>query len=294
MNLLLDGRVVRSATGDEDEGLSWKGWDVRELRGKRARLQIVDPRSDGWGHINVDHILLADAPARSAGESVLWADFGPDFYAAVSWSDLPKRRIWIGWMSNWQYAGKLPTSPWRGAMSIPRELSLGQTKEGLRLVQKPVRELERLRGPEKDWSAPGGVEELNKAIAAADVGSSYEFLLDVSVPANGSAGFRIGGTAFRCDGQTWELLYTRAGSEAEQLHRDFPKTESIPIEFTDQTVQFHVYVDASSIEVFADHGTRAITSLNFPSRENQALEIFATNDAKIRSLKLWLLKPAWK
>src|SRR5439155_17722147 len=113
-----------------------------------AFLQLVDRHAGGWGHINLDQVVLANEPARPAAEGALWADFGPDFYAAVSYSDIPKqdgRRIWLGWMSNWQYAGDVPTSPWRGAMTVPRELILRSTSSGLRLVQKPVREIEALR-----------------------------------------------------------------------------------------------------------------------------------------------------
>ena len=41
-------------------------------------------------------------------------------------------------MNNWQYANEIPTSPWRGAMTIPRSVSLRETSEGYRLVQTPV------------------------------------------------------------------------------------------------------------------------------------------------------------
>lgn len=77
-------------------------------------------------------------------------DAGPDCYAAVTWSDVPPedgRRLWIGWMRNWRYARDVPTFPWRGAMTVPRELRLRRFPEGVRLVQRPVAELARLRGP---------------------------------------------------------------------------------------------------------------------------------------------------
>src|SRR5207247_4390683 len=98
---------------------------------------------------------LADAPARAAAEGALWADYGRDFYAAVSWSDVPKRdgrRLWVGWMSNWEYANDVPTSPWRSAMSLPRELALRGTPEGLRLIQQPARELSKLRDQHQRFS----------------------------------------------------------------------------------------------------------------------------------------------
>lgn len=72
MNLLIDGEVVRTATGPNTqpggfEELDWEGWDVAEFQGQEAVIQIVDRRSGGWGHINVDHIVQSDTEARSLG-----------------------------------------------------------------------------------------------------------------------------------------------------------------------------------------------------------------------------------
>ncbi len=65
MNLLVDGQVVRTATGPNtqpggSEALDWKSWDVSDLADQQVVLQIVDDRSGGWGHVNVDHIVQSD------------------------------------------------------------------------------------------------------------------------------------------------------------------------------------------------------------------------------------------
>ena len=65
MNLIVDGKVVRSATGPNTEAgssetLTEFAWDVSEFSGRRAKIVIVDNRKGGWGHINVDHIMLTD------------------------------------------------------------------------------------------------------------------------------------------------------------------------------------------------------------------------------------------
>jgi hypothetical protein len=60
VNLLVDGKGVRTAVGRGVEQLTWHSWDVRDLAGKQAVLQIVDKASGPWGHINVDQIELAD------------------------------------------------------------------------------------------------------------------------------------------------------------------------------------------------------------------------------------------
>ena len=71
MNLLVEGKVVRTATGPNDrpggsETLDWASWDVKDLRGKKATLQIVDHHTGGWGHVNVDQIVQSDKQAQSA------------------------------------------------------------------------------------------------------------------------------------------------------------------------------------------------------------------------------------
>lgn len=67
INLLVDGEVVRTATGPNSspggsETLAWHSWNVEEFAGKMAVIQIVDQRSGGWGHINVDHLVQSNLP----------------------------------------------------------------------------------------------------------------------------------------------------------------------------------------------------------------------------------------
>ena len=59
-----------------------------------------------------------------------WADYGPDDYAGVTWGNTPGRHIFLSRMSNWEYANQVPTSPWRNAMTVPRELALQQVGIG--------------------------------------------------------------------------------------------------------------------------------------------------------------------
>ena len=61
VNLMVDDKVVRTRTGQDSEHLDWASWDVSGLKGKRARIQIVDRSIAGWGHICVDQITMSDA-----------------------------------------------------------------------------------------------------------------------------------------------------------------------------------------------------------------------------------------
>ena len=82
-------------------------------------------------------------------------DFGSDFYAPQTWFNTPGRRILAGWQNNWHYAHQVPTTPWRGQLSIPRDLGLIRDSGSYWLTQTPVQELAVLRN-----SALGGVTRL--------------------------------------------------------------------------------------------------------------------------------------
>lgn len=60
LNLVVDGKAVRTAAGRNDERLERRVWDVREFEGRQAHLEIVDAQRGPWGHVNVDEIALRD------------------------------------------------------------------------------------------------------------------------------------------------------------------------------------------------------------------------------------------
>jgi fructan beta-fructosidase len=99
INLLLDGKSVRTATGPNDkpggsEHLDWQQWDVGEFAGKSVGIEIVDEATGGWGHICVDHIIQTDR--RLPG---ILTDAKREFVAEKRYLNLPvkhggpKRRL---------------------------------------------------------------------------------------------------------------------------------------------------------------------------------------------------------
>lgn len=76
INLLVDGKVVRTATGHNREQLEPHSWNVKDLVGKSAQLEIVDAESGGWGHINVDQIEFRDEPMGDSVPLRRRPDFG--------------------------------------------------------------------------------------------------------------------------------------------------------------------------------------------------------------------------
>lgn len=91
VNLLVDGKLVRTATGKNEERLGWVNWNLREFAGKEARIEIVDRESGPWGHINVDQIVLRDVPEPPpSGTLPQQPDFGTMGLAILSGGTTPQ------------------------------------------------------------------------------------------------------------------------------------------------------------------------------------------------------------
>ncbi len=76
-------------------------------------------------------------------KNIKWIDYGRDNYAGVTFNNAPgDRRIFLGWMSNWDYAAKLSSPIWRGSMTSPRELTLIENNGEILLSALPIKELE--------------------------------------------------------------------------------------------------------------------------------------------------------
>jgi len=306
LNLLVESNVVRTATGDNNERLAWKSWDIRDLHGKRARLEIVDQETGGWGHINLDQIIFADIPAHAGTQRALWADFGPDFYAAVSWNDAPNRddrRLFLGWMSNWQYANDVPTSPWRNAMSFPRELFLRQSTNGLRLMQQPIREFRKLHEQKfqlsnvnvlraNEWfrteKIAGPLWQIDAEIQSTNANARFSFEL-----LRGTDHGTNHATVLECDLKRRVLYLDRTHSGRTDFHRAFPGAYEGPLTSGTGPVHLRIFIDTSSVEVFANDGETVLTSLVFPSTSGQLpIKLWASSDAVfVRQLTVWSLKP---
>ena len=253
------------------------------------------------GQFDGSHFRL-EGPGSWPGEG-LWADYGRDCYAAVSWSDIPKadgRRIWLGWMSNWEYAQEIPTAPWRNAMTIPRELSLRETAEGLRLIQKPVRELERLRGRRQAFRG-GTIGQANQWMRkAAIAGDSLEMILNLEPAGTGQCGARVlkgpeEQTIVGFDEVSSRVFVDRSHSGNTSFHKAFPGIHHALTRKREGRLELHVFIDACSVECFVNQGEVALTELVFPGDASRQLELFArASEAKVHSVEIWSLKSAFR
>jgi fructan beta-fructosidase len=233
-------------------------------------------------------------------ETILWLDYGRDNYAGVSWSDIPDgdgRRIYIGWMSNWRYANQVPSKEWRGAMTLPRELSLSSSKDGIRIIQKPVSEISRLRKNSRFQhnitiedrnpvclALNNQLMEINLEIEKIDA-SKFDMVLQNS---------KAEETTISFDVEKETLVVDRTKSGEHSFSTSFPIIQEAPLKLKGNQIKIQMFIDASSIEVFANDGEIAITSLLFPSEELKEL-LLSSQDGrmKVTYLELTELGSIW-
>ncbi|KUG53879.1 glycosyl hydrolase family 32 [Kocuria rosea subsp. polaris] len=297
VSLLVDGKTVRSATGDNSETLDWKSWDLRPFRGQQATIRITDNNRAGWGHVLADEFTLSDTRALPRMEEHDWLDWGKDYYATVSFHNAPEnRRIMLGWMNNWDYGQDTPTTTWRGAMALPREVTLTQTPQGPRLRQDVVAEISTLRDTTSQYTAPAqdvpaGTHalpvsgELVQIDAEFSPGTAEDFGL--TVLGNATEATRIGYST--TEGR---LYVDRRNSGNDSFHPAFASLDDAPVALDNGRLRLRIYLDRSSVEVFAQDGTTTITDQVFPSAGATQIGLYSQGGtARLESLNITPLTP---
>jgi fructan beta-fructosidase len=241
--------------------------------------------------------------AETPADQELWADYGKDFYATNSFSDIPAkdgRRIWIGWISNWRYANTEPTKLWRGAQSLPRVLHLKTYPDGIRLVQAPVKEVERLRTKQLLHGGRFSIQQANNEIHAANVqGDTLEIEAEIAPHVAHEIGFRLRKganeeTLVGISARTHELFIDRTRSGLVSFSPDFPGRHHATLHWT-SPVKLHIFLDRSSVEVFANDGETVLTDRVYPSAGSDGLELFSdSGGSQVQLLTIWKLGSIWK
>jgi fructan beta-fructosidase len=196
-----------------------------------------------------------------------WADYGADEYAGVTYSNTGNRRIFLGWMSNWQYAMAVPTKEWRSAMTIPRELMLKKIGKGYYLASEPVKELNLIKGP---LLLLPNTEEAERVGNQYELNISMEKLKSFFITLSNDKGEKLI-VGFDLSKNEWYIDRAAAGESG--FSKDFIKYISSPRIATGSGSDITMIVDAASVELFADKGLTTMTSIFFPQRPLNKISI---------------------
>ncbi|MEZ2390328.1 glycoside hydrolase family 32 protein [bacterium RCC_150] len=246
---------------------------------------------------NFDGVRFAEEPSTQHKDSRWldgpWLDWGRDYYAAVSFSGLPHRRIMMGWMSNWEYAATTPTGDWRSAMALPREVTLRSVNGRTRLVQAPIapRVTETANAADAPGAAPASD---NTLIATVQRSNACRVRLSGPAPKRGTLGLNFrtddGDSAtIVLDLTAGELRFDRTRSGLVDFHTTFPSIEHAPLDLTNERITLEVYIDACSLEVFAQGGLTTLTNLVFPRGEDLEISFFSDTKVDLEELEVALL-----
>lgn len=232
--------------------------------------------------------------------TVKWVDYGADFYAGQTWSDVPPsdgRRILIAWMANWDYGRQLPTHPWRGQMSLPRELSLKTGPDGYFLTQAPVREAEKLRQQHVQLQA-NSIQAANKALSQHSFGNMLEVIAEFDLGSASNVGVHLRKgqdqqTSVGLDADRKVLYIDRTNSGDVEFAPSFAAKHDGPLAPQDGKVRLHIFLDRCSVEVFGNDGRTTLTDLIFPRESGKAIDVYADGGAiKNVRMNIWTLRSA--
>lgn len=226
-----------------------------------------------------------------------WLDYGPDEYAGITWSNTGNRKIFIGWMSNWLYANLVPTTAWRNALTIPRELKLKHAGNELLIASEPVKELASIQiNPATLKSLPieGKLDLANriqqlKLPCKIDLSASAANNFSIFLSNDAGEEVEIG-----YDKTSNQYFIDRTRSGITSFQEDFAAKSVAPRFAENKNLHFSLWIDVSSVELFADDGLTVMTAVYFPNKPYDRIHIAAKEAMVIDKLDYAELKTIWK
>ena len=280
-----------------------------DIDGKKKWVLIVNLNPGGpFGGSGVQYFVgdfdgTTFTPDTDADGTVptKWLDFGKDNYAVVSWSDAPdNRRTIIGWMSNWQYAADVPTTQFRSANTLPREVFLFNGNDGrIYAGTKPSPELDAIMGkptvktksftvgnPARTFALPEDNDGICRIRMDIDARKAEEVrIVLANTPEKKTE--QVDYVVMTYDPEAQTFVFDRTASGMDNFSIDFPATTVAPTYSDNGRLSLDIFIDRSSIEVFGNDGRFAVTNLVFPNKPYDTIEISAPKGyARIESLQV--------
>jgi fructan beta-fructosidase len=231
------------------------------------------------------------------GSTIFKQDYGTEYYAAVAYHNTPdKQPIVIGWVNNWNYANDIPTTPWKGAMALPRKLSVKKVNNQWQLLQQPVIAI----------SAQRGAKTLLANIKVAKVYKiplqSQLFEMECVIkPSNGETGIKIAvgsGHYFTIgyNNQTQTLFTDRSNVGTTSFSKNFDSLAfcKAKLPLLNGKLKLHIYYDKSIVEIYANGGASVFTVQLFPNEKNDGIQLYSNgSEAIFESINIWKMNSIW-
>jgi len=229
--------------------------------------------------------------------NVKWIDYGPDNYAGVTFSNTGERKLFLGWMSNWNYAQLVPTETWRGAMTVPRNLNLARIGDEFYITSNPVVELNGIAGKQT---------AITKIVVNPEVNLSQQIKnfqlpakIDFEVPDAKSFSMIFSNEnkemlTVGYDETQKHFYINRKQSGETDFERSFSGEHIAPRISSAKNIRLTVVADVTSVELFADDGLSVMTEIFFPSKPYDQLQLQSQGNVEINGLTYTPFKNIWK
>ncbi len=270
--------------------IQWECPDLIQIGDKWVLLVSVNPGGPILGSGTMYFVGNFDGKAFTADDLnyPLWLDYGMDNYAGVTWSNTANRLVMIGWMNNWQYAGSVPCSPWRSAMTLPRELKLIEYDNRKILASTVVSEIDNVA---ENWQ---GVAEGSPFLTPVSAKDAYQLRITLQLDKNSTVTLSSEADekfVFDINASALTLTVHRTSATGQTSFNGTFSVPSIqaPLNTAGNNVTLDIFVDQSSVEIFTQNGSMSMTNLVFPKSIYNSLTVTgATYEAQYRRLKsIW-------
>lgn len=201
-----------------------------------------------------------------------WLDYGKDHYAAVTFAHTDDKPVLIGWMSNWQYAGKVPTTVWRGAATLPRQLTIAEINHHLYVKAMPVAQVHSL----EDHAATQFVLQKDTVLynfkAPVKIVFKSNSIKNFSIVFSNKSGNKV---MVGFDTTSGSYFINRIYSGNIGFDKNFPGIHWAKRISHETNNDLTIYMDEASVELFADDGLIAMTDILFPDEPLNTFQIIA-------------------
>lgn len=205
-------------------------------------------------------------------------DYGYNFYATQTWSDVPAedgRCIQMAWMRG----GEFPDMPFNQQLTFPCELSLRTVGDKMILCRYPVQEIKKLYRKEITWKniAVSNGNDLLKNLE----GDLFDIEIEFEPGKSDALGFKIQGHDVQYTTRTKAVVSRR--------------THPMPIEPQKGLVHLRILVDRTSIEVYCNRGVITGANSILPIENGPPPRLYINGgDAIIKTLKVRELNSIWR
>lgn len=218
-----------------------------------------------------------------------WLDYGTDNYAGITWSNTGKRKIFIGWMNNWQYANQVPTKNWRGATTIARDLHLDQIAGDFYVRSVPVREMDAYIKPVYKKKSLALHKEIDLSVYAKGLDGklkldfTFNTTRSIEIILSNKEGQKL---LIGYDNKTKTYYIDRTHAGTSDFEKGFAKKHSAPRIANTTNAKVSLILDVASAELFADNGLTVMTDVFFPESLINGVKLSGNGNQVINNLTI--------